>query len=63
MRCSDVQRLDDALAKANLTKIHLTDTNHVLKVVGTGNTPPANEAALPFSPVLASELGKWIRER
>ncbi|WP_233532059.1 S9 family peptidase [Antrihabitans sp. YC2-6] len=62
VRCEDVDRLDAALAQTTLTAIKLTDTNHVLKVVGDRPSTGAEYVEpLPFSPQFATDLSGWLK--
>ena len=61
VRCEDVDRLDGALGQTRLQPVKLTDTDHVLKVVGEGPSTGAEYTEpLPFSPEFAGALGTWL---
>ena len=61
VRGEDVERLDEALGQTRLESVELTDTNHVLKVVGAGPSTGADYTQpLPFSPEFATAFRTWL---
>ncbi len=62
--CDEVAGLDHALAQTRLDSVHLTNANHVLKVVSDGPSTGAEYGQpLPFSPEFESALSAWLASR
>ena len=62
--CDEVAGLDHALAPTKLDSVHLTNADHVLKVVSEGPSTGAEYGQpLPFSPEFESALSTWLVSR